>query len=79
MAEVKAESIPHGDHGSEGTNQEPIDAALRDVRHHLTLFLAKNGAVPDADSFGILLSTDPAIRREVADYLDVLGVPSGVA
>jgi hypothetical protein len=27
MAEVKAESIPHGDHGSEGTNQEPIDAA----------------------------------------------------
>ena len=75
MAEVKAESIPHEDHGSEGVNQEPIEASLRDVRHHLTLFLAKNGAAPNADSFGILLSTDPGIRREVADYLDVLGVP----
>jgi hypothetical protein len=75
MAEVKAESIPHEDHGSEGGNQEPIEDSLRDVRHHLTLFLAKNGAAPDPDSFGILLSTDPGIRREVADYLDVLGVP----
>jgi len=73
LAEVKAPSKEEEKHENPDAAEEPSDPALRDVRHHLTLFLAKVG-IPVPDSFGILLSTDPTVRREVASYLDLLGV-----
>lgn len=47
---------------------------LLDVRHHLTLFLVKPAAVLRTDGFAVLLSTDSAVRIELAKQLDSIGV-----